>query len=422
VVRVYDAQTGAAALALKGPQGLSTPAFSPDGARIAAAGEDGVVRVYEAQTGVEVLALKGAVRLGTPVFSPDGTRIAARGEDRLIRVHDARTDAEILAFKGPGTLLSLTFSPDGQRIAAGGGAGPVMYDAPRDTTSWQAERRKALLVSIPAWHQSQAVARELSGQWFAAAFHWGRLALAEPTSGQPHFRRGLALANLAKTTEAHTEFETALVLKKDLGKLDQADAHAMLEQWAEAAKLYEEAVVSPNVTVRIWLRYALLRLQQGDQEGYRKACTLMIGRFGKSRNASEANTIAWICVLRPEALPDLKPAVELAQLAVRDDPTHANHNTLGGILYRAGQYKDAVAELKEAIKLNNQDGMAADFLFLAMAHHRLGQADEAHQWLDRARQELEKHPPVFWSKQVEYQLFRSEAETLIEGKAPDPKK
>ena len=34
-------------------------------------------------------------------------------------------------------------------------------------------------------------------QWFAATFHWGWLAQAEPASGQPHFRRGLALAYLA---------------------------------------------------------------------------------------------------------------------------------------------------------------------------------------------------------------------------------
>src|SRR5262249_7327501 len=141
-------------------------------------------------------------------------------------------------------------------------------------------------------------------------------------------------------------------------------------------------------------------------------------RFGKSTNASLANTIAWTCALGPEALPDLKPAVELARRAVRaNERAYATRNTLGTILYRAGQYKDAVAELNEAIKLNNKGGTAADFLFLAMAHHRLGQADEARQWLDRAKQELEKNPPAIWSDKVESQLFLREAEMLIERPA-----
>jgi tetratricopeptide (TPR) repeat protein len=219
---------------------------------------------------------------------------------------------------------------------------------------------------------------------------------------------------LARTAEAKTEFESALALKIDLGALEQADAHAMLVQWDEAARLYEEAVAAPNASGRTWQRYALLRLQRGDQEGYRTVCARIIDRFGKSTNTSVANDTAWTCALGPEALPDLKPVVELARLAVRTDATHANRSTLGAILYRAGQYKEAVAELNEAIKLSNKGGAAADFFFLAMAHYRLGQADEARQWLHRARQELEKNPPGFWSEQVELQLFRREAEALIE--------
>jgi tetratricopeptide (TPR) repeat protein len=261
---------------------------------------------------------------------------------------------------------------------------------------------------------------EGTGQWFAAAFHWGWLAKAEPASGQPHFRRGLALARLARTAEAKTEFETALALRKDLREPDLAEAHARLGQWDEVANLYEEAVAAPNASASTWSSHALLRLQRGDQEGYRKACARIIDRFGTSTNAREANNIAWTCALGPEALPDLKPAVELARLAVRANVRDAGiRNTLGAILYRAGQYKEAVAELNKAIKLNQKGGTAADFLFLAVAHHRLGQADEARQWLDRARQELEKNPPVHWSVQVEFQLFRREAEALIEGPAPD---
>jgi WD40 repeat protein/tetratricopeptide (TPR) repeat protein/tRNA A-37 threonylcarbamoyl transferase component Bud32 len=474
VVRVYDAQSGAETLVLKGPQPLGAPAFSPDGTRIAAAGLDGVMRVYDTatgsealvlkeakvlpfgsspmfspdgtriaavggdgnlrlydtKTGSEVLVLKGPTRLfGTPVFSPDGTRIVVPGSDGVVRVYDAATGSEALVLKGPMLLGSPAFSPDGTRIVMTSGAavgvGVVqVYNAPPDPAAWQAERRNALVDGLPTWHRTQANENDQARQWFAAAFHWKRLAQAEPANGRPHFRRGLALAYLNRTAEAKTEFETALALKKDLSELDQGDAHARLGQWDEAARLYEKAVAAPNAPAFNWQRHALLRLQRGDLEGYRQACASMLGRFGKSTDASVANNTARTCALRPEAIADLKPAVELARLAVGANATDADvRNTLGAVLYRAGQYRDAVAELNEAVKLrNNQGGTAADCFFLAMAHHRLGQADEARQWLDRARQELDKNPSVLLNTQMESQLFRREAEALIEGKTEAPKK
>jgi WD40 repeat protein len=243
IVRVYDTRTGAEILTLKGGQGLAAPVFSPDGTQIAVApwpGGDGVVRVYDARTGAEVLALKGPQGLSVPVFSPDGARIAAAPfhGDNVVRVYDARTGAEVLALKGPaGESLNFAFSSDGARIAVAalltGRDGIVVrvYDAPHDTTAWQAERRQALVDGLPTWHRNKAVEGDRAGQWFASAFHWGRLALAEPASGQPHFRRGLALVHLARTAEAKTEFETALALKKGLGPYHLAEAYARLGQW-----------------------------------------------------------------------------------------------------------------------------------------------------------------------------------------------
>jgi tetratricopeptide (TPR) repeat protein/tRNA A-37 threonylcarbamoyl transferase component Bud32 len=403
--------------------------FSPDGSRLAAAGGDGAVRVYDARTGAEALVLKGPVPLTAPAFSPDGSRLAAAGGDGAVRVYDARTGAEALTLKGPVPLGAPVFSPDVVRIALAparpGREGLLwVYSAPQDTSTWQAERCKALVDNIPTWHRNQAIESDRTGQWFVAAFHWERLAQAEPVSGQPHFRRGLALAYLARTAEARAEFETALALKKDLSELDQADSHARLGLWDEAARLYEKAVAAPNAPALTWQRHALLRLHRGDHEGYRQACASMMSRFGKSTNASVANGTAWTCALGPEALPDLRPAAELARLAVRANATDANtRNTLGAILYRAGEYREAVAALNETVKLrNNQGATAADGFFLAMAQHRLGQADEARQWLDRARQEVEKIPSVRLYTQMESRLLHREAEALIEGIAPAQKK
>jgi WD40 repeat protein/Flp pilus assembly protein TadD len=416
VVRVHDVNKGAEGLQLKGPKGRYDPVFSPDGTRIAVVpsvfSTAAPLRVHDARTGAVVLQLKAPAPRSALVFSPDWARIAIVGHDGVVQLYDARTGAVVLQFKGPVQLSTPVFSTDGTRIAAAGGDGAIrVYDAPHDITAWQAQRCEALVATLPAWHRARAVACDRAGQWFAAAFHWRRLTQAEPDRGQDHFRLGFALLNLGRTAEAKRAFASALVLKKDLAELDQADAHAILGQWDEAARLFKKAVAAPKAPLRVWQRYSMVHLQQGDRDGYCKACMSLFERFGKV--TAWGNYIAWTCAIGPDALPDLKPAVELARFAVRASPADANvRNTLGAILYRTGQHMDALAELNAAIKLNSRGGTPLDFLFLAMVHHRLGHPKEARESLDQARQALEKSPPLFW-EQVELRLLHREAEALL---------
>jgi Flp pilus assembly protein TadD len=147
-----------------------------------------------------------------------------------------------------------------------------------------------------------------------------------------------------------------------------------------------------------------------------------LNRFGNTNDPIVANGVAWSCAVGPEALPDLKKAVALARLAVRTQPKNANiRNTLGAILYRDGQYKDAVRELNESLKLRIQP-LEMDYLFLAMTHHQLGQQDEAQTWLDKAVQNSLRIITLFGNDLLELQLIRREAETLIRRQASGEKK
>jgi WD40 repeat protein/serine/threonine protein kinase len=434
VLRVFDSRTGQEVLALKASAPLSLPKFSPDGGRIAAWAPDGLVRVYDARTGQEALVLKATKELNFHVFSPDGARIAVASAmlgDGVVRVFDARTGQEALALRAPVPLFLPVFSPDGSRLAAGtltgpsvGGDGVVrVWTGPKDPVAWKAEQRKALAETLPQWHRTRADEHFRNTSWFAAVFHLSWLIQAEPQNGQHYLRRGQALAAQVKMIEARQDFVKALELKDSLSQTEQINAHAELDQWETVAKLLGRAVEAPGASEGVWFEHALLRLQLGNSEGYSKACATMVERSGRTTGAFSPFTVAWTCALGPAALTEMRPVVELARKAFKSDPKGTfSRSALGAVLYRAGQFEEAITELDEAIRLQGKGGTAFTFVFLAMAHHRLDQSSMAKKWLERAGQDIEKNPPANWPRRLEMEILRREAEALLKGSNPKPLK
>ena len=70
----------------------------------------------------------------------------------------------------------------------------------------------------------------------------------------------------------------------------------------------------------------------------------------------------------------------------------------------------------EASLMPLQDGRTPDWLFLAMAHHRLGHAPEAREWLMKSRDAVAsksiRDPRRTWHR-IEMELLLEEATALI---------
>jgi tetratricopeptide (TPR) repeat protein len=126
-----------------------------------------------------------------------------------------------------------------------------------------------------------------------------------------------------------------------------------------------------------------------------------------------ANDLAWLRANHPEsARRDPASALALARQIVEECPDSAAYwNTLGVAHYRAGDPRSAVAALGHARALGG--GTAFDDVFLAMAHARLGESEQARQALARALVRAERDYPGH----PELAGFCDEAGSLIAGAA-----
>jgi hypothetical protein len=194
--KVWEAETGRELLTLRGHTSpVTSVALSPDGRRLLTGSGDNTAKVWDAQTGRELLTLRGHTSgVSSVAFSPDGRRLFTwdgRGEMRAWSAEDGKPVPADNPPPRPNSGFA-ALSPDGRLFALRG------YLTLQDVRIIN-RLRAAPLWPLPDaaerkhYHSEQARLAEQQQQWFAAAFHLGRLLLDEPNNAEWQQRRQQAL-------------------------------------------------------------------------------------------------------------------------------------------------------------------------------------------------------------------------------------
>jgi tetratricopeptide (TPR) repeat protein len=282
---------------------------------------------------------------------------------------------------------------------------------------------------VAVFWSNRGAAYEGMGQAERAVADYSTAIALDPKLAAARIKRGSAYNDLQQYDKAVADLNKLLELEPQnvQGFLLRGWAFAGLEQWDKASADFSKCVELNSELAPPWHYRALVYLQRGDRGGFRKACAAMREHFRRSARPDAVHLTVWTCIQVPDALEDWTPLTHWAEKTLTADPNNFDRLTvLGALLYRAGRFEEAARRLREAdaaFRQANRPTMtiASTWLFLALAHERLGHPDEARQWLAKAVREIDqsqaepaKDPSArMWNQRLSLGLFRREAEALI---------
>jgi WD40 repeat protein/tetratricopeptide (TPR) repeat protein len=450
--------------------------FSPDGALLATVTIEGKARLWDASTGKPIgppLEHPGWItRWGWDnrqplAFAPDGRTLVTAGNHAVLWPVPAAMTADVARLATAiSALVGLRFDATGglQRLEPSEwslelGALADALDArqeplalhdriaasceqfgPPASALWHLD---VLIADKPGdWtlHARRARIRSQLGDLTGAAADEARAITLGP-SERIHSWRSHWLQDRAAEAEARRQWPEAVAHLNGLADLigenaglrfRRGEAHAQLGNWAAAAsdlaaaiepsspfsesfgRIFRRRLGSGGVTSERLRpeRLILYQLASGDSEAYRASCSSLRRHVRPGSDPRLDLFLVYLLTLGPDGAVDPSLSVRLAEAALRaltkGDALWAERY-LGSALYRAGRYDEAVRRLEP----NAKAGGPWDWAFLAMSHHHLGQDTEARRWLDRLRTRARSTGPHALLDDLEFDLLRREAETVV---------
>jgi WD40 repeat protein/serine/threonine protein kinase/predicted negative regulator of RcsB-dependent stress response len=217
----------------------------------------------------------------------------------------------------------------------------------------------------------------------------------------------------------------------------RAFLHARAGRWQPAADDYARAVELSPDDHDGWYELAAVRLRLGDRGGYRDACREMLRRFGGAADPYQAERTAKACLIVPGTAPDAEQLVRLTERALVGTQKEWGYPwfllTRAMAELRAGRPRQAIDWVQKGRKQFDAVPpvyQALAGLFLALAHHQLNEPDKARAALGEAVRVMDTQLPKAdggdlgegWLDWVFCQVVRREAEGLLGGTGPEPKR
>jgi WD40 repeat protein/serine/threonine protein kinase/tetratricopeptide (TPR) repeat protein len=227
--------------------------------------------------------------------------------------------------------------------------------------------------------------------------------------------------------------DQAIALRPDDPSLRSERGHLRARRgaWQSALDDFRVALARDPANTTSWMCAAVLYLELGDSDGYRRHACAMLDAFSATEDPMTAERTAKIGLLLPASPEDGARLSTLAELAVMrgaDSPLLPWFQFARGMAdYRAGRFDEAAGVFRAVAESDTNELLrpAVQF-FQAMTEVRRGQTDSARALLGAGRKSLAQATPPggdlgpAWLDVLICRIALREAEALLAQPSPPP--